>query len=477
MFRKTIYLLMLSGVIILSAAGFGLAEDTADADKSDNSTYQIGSTVKHDPGDLNATAMGTASQDPWDLERSVNRGLKANPTIIAAKKELLGSEFGKRSAFAEFLPKFSVTYGYTYRDDVQKQNGMTVQGQNNWGLDLNLSQPVFTGFRLLSTYQQAALTKLQNMAKLDQSELAIILTIQSHFLELLKARMDVKSSRDSVEQYKSQLKVNDAFYQVGLKPKVDVLRTEVELATEQQSLLRNQNTVKTQITRLNTLLDLPPTKQTNYVGSLAKLPFNTPLDQCLDTAFEKRPDLLIGRKSVQIAKKGADIVASDFYPQVNAEMDYYKNGEDPAVDGGQYIDDSNREYWTLGVSVNWKAFEWGSTYYSYKQSLENVAQLEASLADTRLNATYQVQSNILSLQNAADRITVGEKSVIAAKESYRMAVARYQAQVGTNTEVLDAQAGVTQSEAELNSALADYQQALAQLYYSMGIKNPSLKTY
>lgn len=482
MLRKTIYSAAMAVLLILATAGLGLAQGTEDNTAEDNttaenSTYQIGTAAKNDPKDLNATAMGTAQQDPWDLERAVTRGLEANPTIIAVKKELLGSEFGKRSAFAEFLPKFSVNYGYTYRSDKQYSGGMPIQDENNWALDLNLSQPLFTGFRLLSSYQQAALTQLQNMAKVDQAELALILNIQTNFLELLRARMDVKSSRDSVEQYKSQLKVNDAFYQVGLKPKVDVLRTEVELATEQQSLLRNQNTVKTKITRLNTLLDLPPTKQTNYVGKLAKLPFAETQDQCLNTAYEKRPDLLIGRKSVEIAQKSADIVASDFYPQVNADMDYYRNGDDPAVDGGEYMDNSNREYWTVGVSVNWKAFEWGKTYYGYKQSLETVAQMEASLADTRLNATYQVQSNILSLQNSADRINVGEKSVIAAKESYRMAVARYQAQVGTNTEVLDAQAGVTKSEAELNSALADYQTALAQLYYSMGIKNPSLKTY
>jgi outer membrane protein TolC len=55
-------------------------------------------------------------------------------------------------------------------------------------------------------------------------------------------------------------------------------------------------------------------------------------------------------------------------------------------------------------------------------------------------------------------------------------MARYQAQVSTNNEVLNAQSRLSGSEAELIQALADYQVALARLYVAMGVKNPSLKT-
>jgi len=65
--------------------------------------------------------------------------------------------------------------------------------------------------------------------------------------------------------------------------------------------------------------------------------------------------------------------------------------------------------------------------------------------------------------------------VEAARESYRMALARYQAQVGTNTDVLDAQAKVSSSEASLSQALSDYQTALSNLYVAMGEKNPPLE--
>ncbi len=82
-----------------------------------------------------------------------------------------------------------------------------------------MSQPVFKGFNLLATWQKAKLTEESNQASLTNVELSLISSVQSNFLSLLKARMDVKSADDSVARLESQLKVISAFYEVGLRPK------------------------------------------------------------------------------------------------------------------------------------------------------------------------------------------------------------------------------------------------------------------
>jgi outer membrane protein TolC len=89
---------------------------------------------------------------------------------------------------------------------------------------------------------------------------------------------------------------------------------------------------------------------------------------------------------------------------------------------------------------------------------------------------YEVKTYHLNIQDAAKRISVARTGLEAAQEGYRMAVARYQAQVGTNTEVLDAQSRVSTAEFNLTQALSDYQSALADIYVAMGIKNTALAT-
>jgi outer membrane protein TolC len=212
------------------------------------------------------------------------------------------------------------------------------------------------------------------------------------------------------------------------------------------------------------------------VGELVNYPFDLTLQDCLTRAYNGRPDLIIGKKSVEIAKKDSTIAASSFYPQVEADWNYYNKGVDAGLSRNGVYPYTSKEYWTAGVSASMSIFEWGSDYYNYKQYEETVKQVEAQLEDTRLNAGFEVKQSLLNIYEAADRITVADKSVAAAQEAYRMAVARYQAQVGTNTDVLNAQARLTTSEAQLSQALADYGTAISSLYVSMGEKNLGLTT-
>ncbi len=408
----------------------------------------------------------------FDLTRCVERGLAENPTIKSARFELLGRDYGRKSSRGEFGPKLSAGYGFTHYDQQPTSGGVATGSQDQWAFTVNLKQPIFTGFKLLSNYQKAALATEQAKALLSQAELTLVETIQVNYFLLLKGRMDVKSAQDSVARLESQLKVTQAFYDVGLKPRLDVLEAEVDLAKAQQELLIAQNDVDTQIARLNTLLGIPLDHHTDYIGQLAYEPFNMRLNDCLDAAYRYRPDLEIGRKSVEIAKKDVKISASDFYPQVSADWDYSQSGDDPSVQGDTY--NARNTQWSVGANMQWNVFEWGKTYYGYRSAKQSVSKVEAELANTRLEASYSVKSSFLKLNEAADRIGVARKSVESAKEGYRMAVARYQAQVGTNTEVLDAQSRLTSAEANLSSALSDYQTALSKLYAAMGELNIDL---
>ena len=113
-------------------------------------------------------------------------------------------------------------------------------------------------------------------------------------------------------------------------------------------------------------------------------------------------------------------------------------------------------------------------FHLLRQPDQNVTSLLKSADNTRQEASYEVKANHLAIRKAAESIRVNKKALEAAQEGYRMAVARYQAQVGTNTDVLDAQERLTAAEASLTAALADYKSALSKLYASIGEKNPSL---
>ena len=457
-----------------------------------------------DPATARKTPVsGTAAQasgQPINMEQSVQRGLEANPQMQSARAALSGAEESRRQALANFGPVGTVSYAFQRTDaQVISTNSQNLPGnqilntltnsnlatsryvhsregnwQNLYQLQLQVTQPIFTGFKLLSSYQKAALQKDYSQANISYTELSLVKSVQQAFLTLLQARANVQSNKDSVARLESQYKVAQAYYDVGLKPRLDVLQAESDLADAEQNLLKAENAVLVQIAQLNSLLNLPLNDQTNYVGELAYIPFAMSIEDCLDTAYKQRPDLYMGVKSVQMAERDAKIAASPLYPQVQAQLTHTKQGNAMNLDLRDMSGQTTPEATTVGVTASLQAWDWGSTYFGLQAARENVKKLQADLAKLRLDVGYQVKTCYLNIQDAAKRISVARTALEASKEGYRMAVARYQAQVGTSTDVLDAQSRVSTAETNLTQALTDYQSALADIYVAMGIKNLNL---
>jgi len=405
------------------------------------------------------------------MREAVEVGLRSNPSILAAREALTASDYAVKSARAAFGPSMSTQYGYTRLDERPQAFGANAGTLNNWELAFNVHQPLFTGFNLLTTHEKAVLQKEQVASQINNAELQLIVAIQDAFLRLLQARENVRSAEDSLVRLRSQLKVSTAFYEVGLRPKLDMLQAEVDVSTAEQLLLAATNNEATVEAQLNTLLGQSVDAEVEYVGELRYFPVSLTLEECLERAARERPDLRIARQAVMLAEKDKVLAAVPYYPQVGADFNYIRAGEDPLVHGGDYHKPSQ---WNAQLGMKWTFFEWGKTYYGERQAEKNVSRLGQEYLNLENEAAFEVKKSFLQIQSAEKRIAAARQGLVAAKESYRMALARYEAQVGTNTDVLDAQAKQTLSEAGLNEALSDYGRAVAELYGAMGQKNPEL---
>ena len=409
----------------------------------------------------------------FDLKSAVSRALEENFTVSAARDAAQAAESGRKAARGEFGPAIGSSYEYQLRQHRVAPGATREQDKDLFTWRLWLRQNVFSGFATLNSYQKAALQKENAESGVAKARLALIGTVQENFLRLLQARENTRSAEDSLERLRSQLKVTRAFYEVGLKPRLDVLQAEVDVATAEDFLLQTINTYETQLSRMNTLLILPVESETAYTGSLDFIPFTRTFDECLQTAFRKRPDLIMAEKTVAIADKDVGIAQSDFYPKVNAEAGWSTQGDTFAAAGS---DNLPQRYgaWSVGVTGEWTAFSGGTTYYGVRQARQTKSRFTAEAMDLKQEITHDVKSRLLKIAETAKRIKVAQKGLDQAKEAYRMADALYQTQVGIFSDVLDAQAKLTQAEASLTGAQADYLIAVALLHVSIGEENPAL---
>lgn len=408
----------------------------------------------------------------YTLEQAVKAALERNFSIEAAREGKKAAEEGKKASRSAFGPVLGTGYDYDRRQHGVNSAGR-LQDKELFTWRVSLTQNVFSGFATLADYQKAALQEESAREGIRQARLDLVRTVQENFFIYLKAVEDVRSAKDALERLQSQLKSSQAFYDVGVSPRIDVLQAEVDVSTAESSLLIAENAVATQRARLNTLLLLPIDQAVEYTGELMVIPFTMSLDQCLQQAYQKRPDLLMAQQAVHIAEKDIMKAQSGFYPQVNAFGAWGSQGSDAFAAGSPNARTRFNE-WTVGVNAEWPLFEWGKTMHESRQAGHQRSKVRAEAENLHHEVGFMVKERMLSMGESAKRVKVAIKAVEQANEAYRMADARYRQQVGTMTNVLDAQAKLSLAEAALAGARADYSIALSSLYTAIGEENPGL---
>lgn len=410
------------------------------------------------------------------MSDAVEHALRFNPGLGAQEAESHSSEEGRKSARGAFGPRLGVSYSATKTES--KRDPSATMGTKNpkmgvysWGVEV--TQPIFQGFRLLSTYQKAALQADSDKASLRKAELDMTEQVQTAFLEYLKAGENTRSMRDSLTRLREQLRIAQAYFEVGLSPRLDVLQAEVDVSEAESLLIEAENTQATALARLNTLLGFDATAVNTYTGTLKEVGFRYTLEQCLELAYRQRPDLYVAQKAVEIARKSQKEVQSDYYPQIEGYYSMTQSGNTPGMqrsgENGSHVTN-----WEVGAQATWNVFEWGTTYYADKQAGWQVTKMRYEQENLKLEVGYDIKSKYLAVQEARKRIAVAQNSVAQATEAYNVALARYHEHVGTNFDVLDASANLTSAQSSLTGAKADYLTALSQIYVAMGEYHPDL---
>ncbi len=126
----------------------------------------------------------------YTMDEAVRQALESNPGVESSRQSVDAAESGRKAARSSFGPSVSSTYSYTrYNEDRPSRHE-----HNAYAWSVGASQPLFTGFNLLNTYQKAALQKDNQVLQLDNTRLNIVAQVQAQFLAYLKAQANARWS-------------------------------------------------------------------------------------------------------------------------------------------------------------------------------------------------------------------------------------------------------------------------------------------
>jgi outer membrane protein TolC len=396
-------------------------------------------------------------EGPLTLEECLELAPKVSPSIDSADQEFVGAMWSRWSAITDFLPSVSTSYGVNHNvDPVNPRTG----GHDQWSWTTTVSQPVFTGGRNLASYLLSQLGLSSADVKRAQAKEDLLLAVKQAFYGILAAEKALAVAKTSVINLTSHLSVARNFFDVGMVPQNQVLEAEVELAKAQQAQTTRQRDLTVNKARLNILLRRAVDYPIKVKDELGQPKFPLSMSDCLSVGLKDNPEVQLGRVSVESGAKSVDAARSALYPQVN--VNYNNNAQ--GFTGG-VRDESN---WNVSATASINVWEWGKSKADVEVSKVKLNQAINTLTSLEDNLKLEITTNYEDLASANSNISVARKAVTAAAEDLRMVTERYQEQVATNTEVLDAQTRYSEAQYEYYSALYNYNLSWAALERSMG---------
>ena len=407
---------------------------------------------------------GSYAQDPMSLEDSIAAALNNNPLIKAQDEQVYESLMEKRSSFSDMLFSVDLNYSYARFDEEPTitipPNEFVAGTKDNYAFSVEVVQPLFAGGALFNAYRIAAnnfeVAGLDRQQEIRDLKLRVIET----YYRIIEAREILEVARSSASSIKAHQDVANAFYNQGMIPKNDLLEAQVRYAESLQNVISAENAVRLLEAQLNTLLGRSISSAVNIEEQIPMPEMEASLEELYETALEHRQEIRITRLQIDNAGKGVWIARSGYLPNIAATYEYEKLGEDPDVD--------EDKAWTVGVGLRWRIFQGGSSYFDVsraKAARNRLGYLMQALKDQVL---LEVKNSFLSAQEAKARTEVAAKAIDQARENLRIQKDRYNLQVATTTNVLDAEALLDQARRNLISARADYATSMASLRSAMG---------
>lgn len=326
---------------------------------------------------------------------------------------------------------------------------------------LTATLPIYNGGKISGAIKQAKAGYLISEQGVQKAYNDMRSTVTNGYFDMLQADNMQQLGRESVERLADHLKNVEAQYEVGVVAKVDVLRSQVELANAKQSLIKAENAYQIAEANLNKIVGLPMDTQLKLDNILVYTPYENDMQYCLDYAAKHRPELEQAKQQVEAAKGALRVAISGHMPQINASASQsWSDSNWPGDENGN---------WVVGVSVNMNIFDSGVTVSKIHGAEADLAKAHESYRDTVDLVNLDVRSNYLNMREAEKRIDTTKLAVSQAEEDYRIAQLRYMNGVGTNTDVLDAQVALTDAKTNYLQAMYDYNTCKTNLETAIGV--------
>ncbi len=459
------------------------------------------------------------------LDTCIAIALRNNPQLSAERWDAAAAASDITISAARRWPSLNFTGSYFHYQDDQRLVPPMGPGQatfftrNIVSGDLVLRLPLYAGGRIVNEIRAAELLDLAAEQRLARTREELIFSVTSTYYAILAQRHVVESLEFSRNVLAQHLERVHHLISAQKAAKVDAMRTEVRLASLEHQVLQEKNVYEVQHRVLANLMGLEKglAAEVDISGELpgSDMEHIENLQEIVARAFRQRKDYAAAISALEAQARRVDIARGEREPQVSLEgaygirwgidgngAPYSASSRSVGIDasgnpsltrtvpvGGGSLSstwgpqgmtsqrytpsstkaaDALEDVGRVGVTVDVPVFTGGRIRAQIARERARLHAAQQRLRKLELQIELEVETAVLNVNSARERVAVSRESIAEAEESLRIERQKYDLGKGAIVDVLDAQAALLNAQTSYYRALADYSIAKAQVQLASG---------
>jgi len=382
----------------------------------------------------------------------------ANATITVERVNQAKEDF-KRAA-SELGP--DLVAGGTARANNEVRYGRDKEETNAF---LHLTQTLYTGGTLTANKHAAALALSAQVVEGTRTYQEILHNVRTAYFDCLRSKAQTQVAHEGVILSQEHLRQAEALFRGGMAPKGDVLRVKVSLNQSELDQITARSNFEVSWTGLEFAVGTRLEKekplmvaQQESIDELSPPAFDIPAD-FLERALEQRPEIHAYRYHIDRANSLVRAAQGQRAPTITLSGQLNSDEDASSLTNGE---------WYAQLDLQWVLYDSGEISSNIRKAKATERELRAQAELVVSQITQEALAAEIRLRAAVTRKELAYEQMQTSKEDYRLALRRYDAQMGTNLDVLDARRALIGSRTEYVNAVYDIAVAQSGLIYVMG---------
>ena len=464
-FSKAGMLALLASVCAFPLHAHAQGKDRADilANESErmiaNSDMAMTPMAALDPSGELTALMQMKDGQSVSLMDALRWSYEHNPTLRAARSELLATQERLPQAQAGFKPNAEATADATWID--QERDGSDDDAFEK-SIGVNASQPIYRGGRTVSGIGSAKNAIMAQRAFLMASEQDIMLQVVTAYMNAIRDQSLYGLAVNNRAVIQKQLDATKARFEVGDVTRTDVSQSESRLAGAEANVTGTLGSLRSSLAVLQRLTGLPPGQLSSPAGVDVSLPDTQ--NKAEDMAEQYNPAVIAAEFLEFSSEQDISTVFGELLPEVGFLASWNRS-----YDG---LSSDETTTGAIGISATIPLYEAGATRSRVRAARHASSQRRIEVTEARRLARQQAVSSWANLQSAQAEI-VSRKAQVEAARIARDGVYK-EAELGTRTilDSLDADQELLDAESALVTAQRNDVVARFTLASTVGLMTP-----